>query len=321
MLARSTVFAALLAAALPLGAAQAEVRVTLKSAKAGSSYYVMMVQLAEMLKEASNGEVLPTVEESQGSVQNVKEAAARPGNFLFTTPPNLLDAAAKGEKPFEGSTFDGARTLFPMPFVTIHFVVSAESGISDVMQLEGKSFIGGGKGTFCEQRTTRILEVLGLGGKVDIVDVELDAASSAMRNRKVDGFATCSSHPTPQLVELASTTALRVLSFTDLQRDEIVGLDPQSGPVTIAAGTYKGQDMEVETVGVPVGAYVTESMDEATAYLITSAFWEWKERLADAQPWWAGVDETLVGQLGAKLHPGAARYYAERQIAVPDAMR
>ncbi|MEY4680207.1 MAG: hypothetical protein RLZZ276_1856, partial [Pseudomonadota bacterium] len=40
------------AAASAAGAVQAQTRVTLKSATAGSSYYLMMVQLGEALKTA-----------------------------------------------------------------------------------------------------------------------------------------------------------------------------------------------------------------------------------------------------------------------------
>lgn len=312
---------AIAAVALLAAPAEADTRLTLKSAKAGSSYYVMMVQLAEALKKASEGKVLPTVEESQGSVQNVKEAAVRPGNFLFTSPPSLVDAAARGEKPFEGSSFEGVRTLFPMPFITIHLVVGADSGIDSVADLAGKQFIAGGKGTFCEQRTKKILEVLEIEDKVDIVDVELDAASNAMRNGKVDGFATCSSHPTPQLTELATTTPVKVLSLTADERQKITSLDPLSGPITIAGGTYRGQDEAVQTVGVPVGAYGTTGMDEDTAYMVTSSFWEWKDRLAAEQPWWDAVEPELVAQLGATLHPGAARYYREKGIELPESMR
>jgi TRAP transporter TAXI family solute receptor len=208
-----------------------------------------------------------------------------------------------------------------MPFVTIHFVVRGDAGIDTVAGLAGKTFIAGGKGTFCEGRTRKILEVLDLLDKVEIVDVELDAAGSAMRNRKVDGYATCSSHPTPQLVELATTVPVRILSFSPAERDRIVALDPLSGPITIAAGTYAGQDQPVTTVGVPVGAYMTTATDEATAYAITRTFWAWKERLAAAQPWWAGVDAALVAQLGAKVHPGAVRYYTESRITIPETMR
>ncbi|MDJ0944183.1 MAG: hypothetical protein QNJ30_11990 [Kiloniellales bacterium] len=61
-------------------AAPAETRVTYKSAKSTSSYYQMAVQIAEAMKAGSGGAIIVTVEESQGSVQNVKEAANRSGN-------------------------------------------------------------------------------------------------------------------------------------------------------------------------------------------------------------------------------------------------
>lgn len=76
-----------LAMALGLFAASgivlSETRVTYKSAKSTSSYYQMAVQLAEAVKSGSDGEMILTVEESQGSVQNVMEAAVRQGNYVL----------------------------------------------------------------------------------------------------------------------------------------------------------------------------------------------------------------------------------------------
>ena len=46
----------------------------------------MAVELSEAMKNGSNGEVIITVEESQGSVQNVMEVIGRKNNYVFTTP-------------------------------------------------------------------------------------------------------------------------------------------------------------------------------------------------------------------------------------------
>jgi len=311
--------AAIVLAALALAAAgtatHAETRVTLKSAKSGSSYYLMMVQIGESLK-AADASFVPTVEESQGSVQNVKESKSRSGNFVFTTPPGLLASAREGKKPFEDGAFDNARTLFVLPFVTVHLVARADAGINSIADLAGKTMIPGGKGTFCGTATDKILDAFGLTDKVKTVEVELNAAGPAMRNGKVDAFATCSSHPTPQLVELASTTPVKILSLSDTERAKVLALDPSSGPLTIAAGTYKGQDKPVNTVGLPVGAYTTTAMSDDVAYFITRTFWESKAKLAEKSPWWNGVQPEMVKQLGADLHPGALRYYKEMGIAV-----
>ncbi len=296
-------------------AAHAETRVTLKSAKASSSYYLMMVQIGEALK-AADPSYVATVEESQGSVQNVKESKTRTGNFIFTTPPSLLASARAGKKPFEDGAFDNARTLFVMPFVTVHLVARADAGINSIADLAGKTMIPGGKGTFCGTATEKILEAFGIADKVKTVDVELSAAGPAMRNGKVDAFATCSSHPTPQLVELATTTPVKILSLSDADRAKVLALDPSSGPLTIAAGTYKGQDQPVHTVGLPVGAYASTDMSDNVAYFVTKTFWDSKAKLAEKSPWWNGVQPEMVKLLGAEVHPGALRYYKEKGIAV-----
>ena len=80
----------------------AETRVTYKSAKSTSSYFQMGVQIAEAMKKASSGGIIVTVEESQGSVQNVMEASVRQGNYVFTTPPVLIKLAQKGIGAFKG---------------------------------------------------------------------------------------------------------------------------------------------------------------------------------------------------------------------------
>ncbi|MCK6449527.1 MAG: TAXI family TRAP transporter solute-binding subunit [Alphaproteobacteria bacterium] len=317
--------AAIVAAATMTSApAMAETRVTLKSAASGTSYYVMMVQLGEVLKAESKGQIVATVEESLGSVQNIKEAAKRPGGFVFTTPPDLIDKAIKAQKPFEadgGQGYDQIRTLFVMPFITVHLVVRTDAGIAGIPGLAGKDFIAGAKGTACEQRTAAIFKVLGLAGKVNTVDVDLKAAGDAVRNRKVAGFATCSPHPTPQVQELASGTALNLLSFSPAELKAVLDSDRQIGAVTIAGGTYKGIDKDAQTVGGPVGAYATARMDDATAYAVVKAFWAQRAEMAKTNPWWAAVTQDKVALMGAKLHPGAARYYKEAGVQVPASMQ
>ncbi len=83
-----------LAEALPAtGPALAGTRVTFKSARAGSSYYRMSVEIAEAVRRATDGDIMGTVDESRGSVQNVTEARARGCDCVLTTPPALVGPA------------------------------------------------------------------------------------------------------------------------------------------------------------------------------------------------------------------------------------
>lgn len=313
--------AAALAVGIAAGGAEAQTRLTLKSAAAGSSYYTMMVQLSEVLRAATNGQLSATVEESQGSVQNVREAPRRPGNFVFTSPPGLVRNAQAGREPFnDGAAYGDIRTLFVMPAVTMHFVVRADAGVASLADLAGKRFVEGGRGTFTQRMTAGLLNELGIAGRVTLSDVELNAAVNAMRNRQVDGLATGSSHPTTHVQELAATMQIRILSLTPEQVAIAQRVDASTAPVTIAAGTYPNQAEPVQTIGIPVGAYAMASMDEETAYRIVRTFWERREEMARTNPWWAGVTFDDVPKIGVRLHPGAARFYRERGVQIPEGM-
>lgn len=100
------------------GTANAETRITYKSAKSTSFYYQMGVQISEAMKAGSDGDIIVTVEESQGSVQNVMEVKARSADYVFTTPPVLVKLAQGGKAMFEGKSdpkFYTIRALFPIP--------------------------------------------------------------------------------------------------------------------------------------------------------------------------------------------------------------
>ena len=297
--------------------AYAETRITYKSAKSTSSYYQMAVQFAEAMKKGSNGEIIVTVEESQGSVQNVKEAAVRGGNYVFTTPPVLVKLAQKGIKMFKpkNPAFDKIRGLFPIPSLTMHLVVRADSGVKDFNGLAGKTFLIG-KGSFGAREAAKYLKLFGLEGKVKLARVELNAAVPALKNKQIDGFATAGSYPAPNVLEAAASVKIRVLSLSDDQIKKT-----KRNKLVIPAGTYPGVDEDVTTTTLPVMAYTTTAMDEATAYALTKTYWESKAQMGNAAAWWKGVTPDYLKAMYGKLHPGALKYYDEKNIAVPDTLR
>ncbi len=299
-------------------AASAETRVTYKSAKTGSSYYQMGVELAEAMKAGTQGDVIVTIEESQGSVQNVMEVRARGGDYVFTTPPALVGLAQQGKAMFEGKgdpAFDEIRALFPIPSLTMHFVMSQDSGVTDITGLEGKTILLG-KGSFGATEGEKYLNLFGLADSVNIADAELSNAVAALKNGQIDGFVTAGSWPAPNVIEAAASTPVNVLSLTDAQIAET-----KRTALTIPAGTYAGQDSDITTTSLPVVAYTSTRMDDDTAYALTKTFWENKAKLGDTSPWWKGVDPAMLSNISGKIHPGAVRYYEEAGIELSDAQK
>jgi len=313
-----TAVAAVALTTLSLTAANAETRITYKSAKTGSSYYQMGVELAEAMKAGNDGDMIVTVEESQGSVQNVMEVRARGADYVFTTPPALVGLAQGGKAMFEGKgdpAFDTIRALFPIPSLTMHFVMSQDSGVTDLAGLEGKTILLG-KGSFGATEGEKYLGLFGLTDKVTIADAELSNAVAALKNGQIDGFVTAGSWPAPNVIEAAASTPVTVLSMSDEQIAE-----SKRTTLVIPAGTYAGQDADIRTTSLPVVAYTTTAMSDDAAYALTKTFWESKAKLAENAPWWNGVNVDLMSTIAGQIHPGAQRYYEEAGIALTDAQK
>lgn len=310
-----TTFCASAVMVLAAGMASAQERITYKSAKSTSSYYQMGVQIAEAMKAGTDGSMIVTVEESQGSVQNVMEVRARGADYVFTTPPTLIGLAQDGKAMFEGKSdpaFDEIRALFPIPSLTMHFVVSDASGVTDFEGLEGKTILLG-QGSFGAREGEKYLGLFGLEGKVELAQVELSNAVAALKNGQIDGFVTAGSYPAPNVIEAAATTGVTVLSLNDEQIAQT-----KRTRLVIPAGTYAGQDSDITTTSLPVAAFTTTKMSDDVAYMLTKTFWEQREVMGEAAPWWNGVDEGLMSSISSKIHPGAIRYYKEVGFALTD---
>jgi len=305
-----SIFAAALATA-----AQAETRITYKSAKSTSSYYQMAVEIAEAMKSGSSGNIIVTVEESQGSVQNVMEAIGRTNNYVFTTPPALINLARGGKAMFKDKAnprFDEVRALFPIPSLTMHFVMSKASGVTDFASMEGKTILLG-KGSFGAKEGEKYLNLFGLEGKVTLAEVEISNAVPALKNGEIDGFVTAGSFPAPNVIEAAASAGATVISLTDEQIKA-----SKRTRLVIPAGTYAGQTSDIVTTSLPVVAFTTTDMDDETAYQLTKTYWENKKSLGAAAKWWNGVSLDMLENILTEIHPGAKRYYLEVGATLAD---
>ena len=286
--------------------ATAETRVTYKSAKSTSSYYQMAVQIAE---KANHPHLLEMLERTR---------QLWIGDYVFTTPPVLVKLAKDGKAMFEGKgdpAFDDIRALFPIPSLTMHFVMSEDSGATRFDDLKGKTILLG-KGSFGAREGEKYLGLFGVKDDVSIADVELSNAVPALKNGQIDGFVTAGSWPAPNVVEAAASTGVNVLSLTDAQIEET-----GRTKLVIPAGTYAGQDADIVTTSLPVVAYTTTKMDDETAYTLTKTYWEEKANMAETAKWWAGVDKGLMSNITGRIHPGAVRYYEEAGFDLTDAQK
>jgi len=293
-----------------------KVRLILKSARQASTYYAFAVGQANAIM-AGAPDVEMTVEESPGSMANVKESKVRE-NFIFTSPTTLISDAIQGKGDFGEGGYEKIRTLWPLPGIVMHWVVREDSGVKTLRDLVGKRFIPGGAGSAGVKVTERVFDAIGIKDKVTLVLVDLNEGVQAVKNNRAVGFATSSSVPAGMISEIAATTPIRLLELEDADYEKV---SESFARRIIPAGTYKGVDYDVKTIGEIVGAYTTADLSEEVAYKITKAFWENRDVWEKAHPAMKLIQMEDVNLLVAKLHPGALRYYEEIGFAVAESLK
>lgn len=161
----------------------------------------------------------------------------------------------------------------------------------------------------------RMLQAAGLDPDKDVRarQLSIDDSVQAIKDGVVDAFFWVGGVPSSGVVELTTgKPATRLLDTGDVLRNlsarfgaTYVGLD-----IDLSAYQLPGK---IRTVGVANVLLVPERMDERLAYDITRTLFERKIELSEVHP----AAEQLDLRLGQRvepipLHPGAARYFRER---------
>ena len=318
------VYAAAIGAVILLAGAPAtaaDKAIIVHAGKADSASHALALQFAEALAEGNNALTIQ-VEESQGSVQNIIDTRSRGADYVFTASPSLIAQAKRGDKPFQrDKRYRNIRALFPLPPLTMHWVVRADAEIKDFADLAGQPFVPGAKGSFGERQTASMLHALGIEQRAELIDIDAAGAQAAFAGKQVAGLALAGPFPLPSVLDLAKTTPVRVLSLSPQELAKVLAADDSLVAQIIPKGTYPALDRDVTSIALPAGAYTTTQMSDATAYAIVKAFWSQKGALSRRDPPWDSVTPGSLPLLGVKLHKGALRYYREAGIKVPAALR
>jgi TRAP transporter TAXI family solute receptor len=113
---------------------------------------------------------------------------------------------------------------------------------------------------------------------------------------------------------LSQTVPLRQLPIDRAVINRLRGSYPFLRPVTVAANQLQGQDLPTETLGAEWLLVCRSDLSEDLVYQLTREFFAQLPALARAHGEAALIDPEQAPATPIPLHPGAARYYREREI-------
>jgi len=126
-------------------------------------------------------------------------------------------------------------------------------------------------------------------------------------------------NPNPTIMELLTTKDVRFLSMDPNKQESFCADEPAFFPFTLEAGTYDGQDYDVNEFAYSVFLVVSNDLEEDLVYEMAKSIYENPEELVTLHPTMkeSNLDYISRNDL-APWHPGVVKYFKEKGVWTTD---
>ncbi|MFT5060914.1 MAG: TRAP transporter TAXI family solute receptor [Sulfitobacter sp.] len=300
----------------------------LATASTGGTYYPVGVALATLVKVKlePRQKIGMAAISSAGSGENVR--LIREGEAQFGIMQGLYGYyAASGTGPLsEVGPQENLRSVTMLWQNVEHFIVTNDAAttgtMSDLAGLKGEGMAMGRQNSGTIGSNATILAGFGVNIEEDyeLVFGGYGPSAEALQNGQVKGVGIPAGIPVGAISQLMASAGdnVTLLNFTEEQMAQADGGRGLWTPFTIPAGTYPGQEADVQTIAQPNFLATSADLPDEHVYQLTKAIYENLPFLQAIHPATKAMAlENAIAGLPLPLHPGAARYYQEVGIDVP----
>jgi len=308
------------------GAEGAMTQVTVVGAGKGAGAFRQAGAIAETVNKESQT-VKMTNQETAGFVANTRMIAAGRVEFALTNGV-FVDSIQRQIAPYaKDKKAINLRGVGPLTTSWFQMAVLADGPIKSYKDLAGKRLSMGPKGSNTVFMTEVILEALGLSRSVRKDYLKWEDAATYMVDGKLDAFGMPNPIPAPAVLQAAQSRPIRVLDVPDEAIDKFISISKGYYKDVADAGIYNGmQGKKFTTVAFKVFIVAHDKVPADIVYEVTRRFYDPKNRdfiVNVFRPLREALDnaknDKFIGQMRSfdlKLHPGAARYWKERNYNV-----
>ncbi len=303
-----------------------------ETAGVGDPVHTMFVSFANQARKAN-------VEIQVNAGQTLTRSMLKGGRGeidFFSTVPSLVGLMNNQARMYEGVE-DAAeaagqlRSIVGFKAGAYHPVTLAGSGIETWEDLKGKTiFTGPPAGSASATSEALIKIITGYEAGTDYTPVRLSWGEgyAALADGKIDMMVRPAEIGSSNIEQFGLSGEFRILSIPEsvVGSQEMQALfgRPGRGMLQFQGDIYKGQLTEggITALGFTQFIGTNAGVSDDTVYAATKAFWDNLDEvhataffLKDVTP------ETAFTSINVPLHPGAAKYYDEAGIAIPDELR
>ena len=300
------------------------------TANSGGTFYPVGVGIATIasLKLSKKNKLIFSAITSAGSAQNVEMLEKGEAHFAILQA-LFASMAWQGKAKYENDAKKNLRSVSMLWQNVEQFTIKSDfvtsGNIMDLKNLYGKKFSISGRNSGSRISAETIMNSLGIDfNKMDIKYLGYTPSSIALKEGKIEGMNTPSGPPTPAVANAFSSIGaddIRVLNFNKNNLEKINNNYPVWRAFTIKAGTYPAQKKDINTIAQPNLLVVTKDTPQKTVYLLTKTIYENLSFLNTVHKATKDMSlEKAIMGLPMPLHPGAAKFYKEKGIKIPNTL-
>jgi len=245
-----------------------------------------------------------------GNVEAVEDDRADLG-LAFS---DVLYLAANGQLAGRANAFEHLAGVAVLQLTPFHIVVSQHDGASNIAELRERIGMAGNVSTGSALAAHLVVDSLAPEVSSSQISYPQPGAAPAMlKDGTLHAYLQLGSAPTER-VQVALDQGSRLLPLTTPQVQQLIAAYPFFKPAVVPAKQYHGLGRSIQTVGVDSVLFCRKELPESVIHDIVKGLFDARAALiARYGPDFLDVDGAPATSI--PLHPGAARYYRERELA------
>jgi uncharacterized protein len=257
---------------------------------------------------------------SGGSIENIRLVNSQKADFAVAYSGHVY-AGAHGNLKNDENQYTDVLVMAYLYGAPAQLVVKANDGISQPLDLVGKRVGVGNAGSGAAANAEIYFSSLGIWDKMDREFLGYRNAATAMQNGQLDAFWVFTGYPSASILEVAMQADIKLLdTYAAGEAVGLFGNNPFFTAVTVPANTYKGQTQDIASF--QDGALLVANANvpnEVVHQILTSMY------SAEGLKYLVSVHnsaKSMAIETGLKgvvtpIHPGAAKFWQEKDLTIP----
>ena len=278
------------------------------------TYYALGTIMAQHANDNAGLDI--TAVSSDGSKANVLEIEDGTAQLGFCQS-DVMAYAYEGTNIFDGApvtTFSVVADLYEEQVQ----IVTCDQNIKSVADLKGKNVSIGAAGSGVYFNAIDILGAYGIA-ESDITPTyqSFQDSADALKDGKIDAAFIVAGAPTTAITDLSTTKTAYLVEIDSEHAQQLIATSPYYTEAVIPAGTYSGQEDDVNTLSVGAVVLAADTCNEDDIYAFVADIYDNLPELEDANAKFSELSlEKGASITTVPYHAGAAKYFEEQGLTV-----